>query len=141
MGKLCIRRKPRRRARPVEWAGKAAVLGVLERHGDGSSRVRTRIIGGTKRKELFGAMKEEIQPGTNIYTDALPSYASLNHVFVHQFIDHTETYARGAVHTNGIENFWSLVKRCIRGTLTSRSSPSTCSATSMNKRSASTRAR
>jgi transposase-like protein len=99
-----------------KWAGKQAVLGVLERHGEGTSRVRTRLIGTTKRKELFGAMKEEIIPGTNIYTDALPSYASLNHVFVHQFIDHTESYAAGAVHTNGLENFWSLVKRCIRGT-------------------------
>jgi transposase-like protein len=99
-----------------KWAGKAAVLGVLERHGNGTSRVRTRMIGTTKRSELVAHMKDQIQPGSNIYTDALPSYASLNHMFYHQFIDHTEAYANGIVHTNGLENFWSLVKRCIRGT-------------------------
>ena len=49
-------------------------------------------------------------------TDALPSYASLNHIYTHEFIDHLESYARGKVHTNGLENFWALVKRCIKGT-------------------------
>jgi transposase-like protein len=100
------------------WAGKTAVMGLLERHGPDRSHsiVRTRIIKGTKRKELFGIMKEEIAPKTDVFTDALPSYASLNHVFNHQFIDHSERYAEGRVHTNGLENFWSLVKRSIKGT-------------------------
>jgi transposase-like protein len=100
------------------WAGKTAVMGLLERHGPDRSHsiVRTRMIKGTKRKELFGIMKEEIAPKTEVFTDALPSYASLNHVFNHQFIDHSESYARGKVHTNGLENFWSLVKRAINGT-------------------------
>jgi transposase-like protein len=101
------------------WAGKVAVMGLLERHGENGSTVRTRIISGTKRKELFGAMKEHIEPRSQVFTDALPSYASMNHVFVHKFIDHMEAYARGNVHTNGLENFWSLLKRSINGTYVS----------------------
>jgi transposase-like protein len=92
-------------------------MGLLERHGpDGHSRVRTRVIKTTKRRELLGVIKDHVAPGSELMTDALPSYASLNHLYVHEFIDHLEAYARGKVHTNGLENFWALVKRCIKGT-------------------------
>jgi transposase-like protein len=98
--------------------GKVAVMGLLERHGPDRSHsvVRTRVISGTKRKELFGIMKQEIEPKTDVYTDALPSYASINYMFNHQFIDHSEKYVEGRVHTNGLENFWSLLKRALKGT-------------------------
>jgi transposase-like protein len=87
------------------WAGKVAVMGLLERHGnDGNSVVRTRIIHGTKRSELFGIIKNEVALGSRVITDALPSYASMNHLYVHEFVDHMETYVNGNVHTNGIEN-------------------------------------
>lgn len=102
------------------WAGKVAVMGLLERHGkDGHSRVHTEVIKGTKRRELLGHIKDHVQLGSNLMTDALPSYASLTHLYVHQFIDHMEAYAKGNVHTNGLENFWSLVKRAIKGTYVS----------------------
>jgi transposase-like protein len=91
----------------------------LERHGDNGSTIRMRIVGGTKRRELFGIMKEEVEARSQVFTDALPSYASMNHVFVHKFIDHAESYAKGNVHTNGLENFWSLLKRSIKGTYVS----------------------
>jgi transposase-like protein len=97
------------------WAGKVAVMGLLERHTEGS-RVRTKIVQGTKRSELFGIIKQNVEEQSHLYTDALPSYASMNHKYHHQFIDHSESYARGAVHTNGLENFWSLLKRAICGT-------------------------
>lgn len=61
-------------------------------------------------------IRQNVESGTNVYTDALKSYAGLNPEFVHQFIDHADCYAKGAVHTNGLENFWSLFKRCIKGT-------------------------
>jgi hypothetical protein len=64
-------------------------------------------------------MKEHIEFGANIYTDALPTYNSLSHMWIHKFIDHAESYARGNVHTNGLENFWSLLKRALRGTYVS----------------------
>jgi hypothetical protein len=98
------------------WAGKTAVFGLLERKTDGTSRVRMRIIKGTKRRELLGHIKDHVELGSNLMTDALPSYASLNHLYIHQYIDHMERYADGAVYTNGIENFWALLKRAIRGT-------------------------
>jgi transposase-like protein len=99
------------------WAGKVAVMGLLDRHGnDGTSQVRTRIVQGTKRKELYGVICENVADQSNIYTDALPSYASMNSRFVHEFIDHSEAYVRERVHTNGLENFWSLLKRAVKGT-------------------------
>lgn len=112
---------PSRRTRALgrgRWAGKVAVMGLLERHGDGS-QVRTQIIQGTKRRELFGIIKANVEEQSNIYTDALPSYASMNHKFVHQFIDHSEAYVRENIHTNGLENFWSLLKRALKGTYVS----------------------
>lgn len=98
------------------WAGKVAVMGLLERNTEGASTVRTKIVKGTKRSELFGIIKENVEEKSHLYTDALPSYASMNHKFRHEFIDHSEAYVRGAVHTNGLENFWSLLKRAIKGT-------------------------
>ena len=106
----------RQRARAAgRWAGKVAVMGLLERHGEGST-VRTKVIQGTKRKELFGIIKENVEEQSHLYTDALPSYASMNHKYQHEFIDHSEAYVRGQVHTNGLENFWNLLKRAIKGT-------------------------
>lgn len=98
-------------------AGKTAVMGLLERHSEkGKSRVRTAVLPNTRRKTLQPIVREHVAPGSHVYTDALKSYAELEPEFVHQFIDHAETYVDGVVHTNGLENFWSLFKRCIKGT-------------------------
>jgi transposase-like protein len=102
--------------RAGRWAGKVAVMGLLERNTDGQSTVRTKVIKGTKRAELFGVIEENVEPQSALYTDALPSYASMNYMYNHEFIDHSEAYVRGAVHTNGLENFWNLLKRAIKGT-------------------------
>lgn len=98
------------------WTGKVAVMGLLERHPDRGSVIRTQIIPGTKWGTLTGVMRANITEGSEVFTDALPSYASLNHLFIHRFIDHQEAYVMGRVHTNGLENFWSLLKRTIHGT-------------------------
>lgn len=100
------------------WFGKAAVMGLLQRHADGS-KVRLRVIGGTKRKDLIGTMRENIVRGSQVYSDALPTYSHMSADFQHKFVDHAECYAQGAVHTNGLENFWSLLKRGINGTYVS----------------------
>src|SRR5215213_2329289 len=50
-----------------------------------------------------------------VYSDALRSYNDLNYDYMHNVINHAEEYVRGNVHTNGIENFWSLLKRSIKG--------------------------
>jgi transposase-like protein len=98
-------------------SGKAAVIGLLERHGPGkASRVRAGVIGTVRRRVLHGAIHATVAPGATIYTDDLDSYKKLDSRFVHKVIDHAECYAKGAIHTNGLENFWSLLKRGIKGT-------------------------
>ena len=64
-------------------------------------------------------VREHVEPGSTVYTDALPSYESLQDAFTHQAIDHAEAYVRGNVHTNGLENYWSLLKRTLKGTYVS----------------------
>ncbi len=97
--------------------GKTAVMGLLERHGpDGHSAVRAKVIKNTRRKTLSPEVRQNVELGSEVFTDALRSYSDLADAYQHQVIDHAEEYVRGQVHTNGIENFWSLLKRAIRGT-------------------------
>jgi transposase-like protein len=94
---------------------KTPVLGFLQRDGE----VRTRVISSTKRKTLFPEIEKHIEEGSAVYTDALHSYEGLARKYGHQVIDHAIAYVNGRVHTNGLENFWSLLKRTIRGTYVS----------------------
>jgi transposase-like protein len=111
---------PHKRAAKITGTGgmgKAAVIGLLERTtADKKSRVRVKPIATTKKKLLQAEVRANVEPGTNLYSDALASYEGLASDYVHQVIDHAESYVRGKVHTNGLENFWSLLKRAIRGT-------------------------
>lgn len=100
--------------------GKAAVMGLLERHGpDGHSRVKAKVVKNVKRRTLAPEVRLHVTPGAEVFTDALKSYDDLDTDFAHQVIDHAEKYVEGQVHTNGLENFWSLLKRCIKGTYVS----------------------
>lgn len=92
--------------------GKVAVMGLLERHGE----VRTMVVANTKRKSLHGEVSKHVEPGSVVYSDALRSYNRLADDYIHSVINHAEEYVRGNVHTNGIENFWSLLKRTLGGT-------------------------
>lgn len=92
--------------------GKVAVMGLLERHGE----VRTMVVRDNKRKSLRPEINVHVEAGSMVYTDALRSYNDLNYDFIHNVINHAEKYVDGNVHTNGIENFWSLLKRTIGGT-------------------------
>lgn len=96
-------------------SGKTIVMGLLERHGE----VRAKVINDTKRETLHAEVKENVETGSNLYTDGLRSYQGMEDEFFHEFVDHAEEYVRGNVHTNGIENFWSLLKRTIKGTYVS----------------------
>lgn len=95
--------------------GKVAVMGLLERHGE----VRTMVVANTKRKSLHGEVSAHVEAGSTVYSDALRSYNRLNEDYMHRVINHAERYVDGIVHTNGIENFWSLLKRTIGGTYVS----------------------
>jgi hypothetical protein len=112
-----------KRAEKIHGTGvldKSAVLGLLERHGpDGHSRVRAGTVPDRKRKTLVPIVEQNVEPGSEVMSDAHHAYKSLSEAYVHEFIDHAETYVRGKVHTNGIENFWSLLKRALGGTYVS----------------------
>jgi transposase-like protein len=96
-------------------SGKVAVMGLLERHG----KVKTKIVPDTKSRTLQVEVRENVQPGSEVHTDALRSYWGLDSEYVHNVVDHAERYVDGHVHTNGLENFWSLLKRGIGGTYVS----------------------
>ncbi len=100
-------------------AGKIAVMGLLERHGDGQSRIRTRVLTGRKKGNLQPVVREHVEAGSTIHTDAHFSYQGLQGDFTHCVVDHAEKYVDGQIHTNGCENFWSLLKRAIKGTYVS----------------------
>lgn len=98
------------------WAGKVPVLGMLERCKFGVSRVRTMPVGNVRKHQLQAQVREHVAQGSDVYTDALHSYRGLDRDFDHRVVDHAECYAKGAVHTNGLESYWSLLKRALRGT-------------------------
>jgi len=101
--------------------GKVAVMGLLERHSkDGHSRVRLQGLDGRQKRVLQDNVRRMVEVGATINTDELPSYQGLDKSgFVHNVINHAEQYVDGQVHTNGMENFWSLLKRTLKGTYVS----------------------
>lgn len=98
-----------------QTTGKVAVMGLLERHG----QVRAMVVPNTKRESLHGAVTAHVKGGSTVYSDALRSYNQLDENYAHKVINHAEKYVEGQIHTNGIENFWSLLKRSISGTYVS----------------------
>jgi transposase-like protein len=94
---------------------KVPVLGILKRHG----KVRTSVIPDVTRETLHKKVRENVAGGAQVFTDAWTAYTGLNPEYVHNVIDHAKAYAVENVHTNGLENFWSLLKRGIRGTYVS----------------------
>src|SRR5229473_8212940 len=98
------------------FIGKVAVMGLLERHG---GEVRTMIVPGTTRAILEPKVREHVEAGSNVYSDAHSAYDNLDDAYVRGVINHAERYVDGQIHTNGIENFWSLLKRMIKGTYVS----------------------
>jgi transposase-like protein len=96
---------------------KIAVQGILERtKGSKASRVVLKVVKTTRRPELCGNVREYVLEGSTVNTDALMSYDDLSRDYERKIIDHLECYAKGNVHTNGLENFWSLFKRSLKGT-------------------------
>ncbi|MGA3261143.1 MAG: IS1595 family transposase [Bryobacteraceae bacterium] len=113
---------PYERARKITGTGgkdKVAVMGILERGGKNvGGKVRTKVVDNTKKKTLQSEVREHVLAGSALFTDALKSYEGLDE-FQHEVVDHAVEYVRGEVHTNGLENFWSLLKRGLNGTYVS----------------------
>ena len=84
---------------------------------------------------------KHVEAGSALYSDALHSYEGLEGDYAHQVIDHAVAYVDGQVHTNGLENFWSLLKRSISGTYVERRAVSSVPLSWTSKPTATTTAR
>ena len=105
------------RARRITGRGKSiedktAVMGVLERGG----QVRTQVIPNRAKETLQSIVRGNVETGTAVFTDELHGYWGLEDQYEHQIIDHAVKYVDGQIHTNGMENYWSLLKRGLKGT-------------------------
>lgn len=101
-------------------AGKTAVFGLLERKQHRASKVRTHVIPDAWKERVGQLIREGVEVGSSVYSDEHGAFHHLNtEGFHHDFVRHAECYVDGVVHTNGLENFWSLLKREIKGTYVS----------------------
>ena len=103
------------RARKITGTGgkdKTAVIGVRKRGGD----LKATVIPDRKRQTLHKMVREQVEKGASVYTDALDSYTGLADDFEHEVVDHAARYVIGRVHINSVENFWTLLKRGLKGT-------------------------
>ncbi len=94
---------------------KAVVVGMLERKGE----VRTAVLTKASSRLLEASIKENVVPGSALFSDEWRGYQQVGKEYAHKVINHAETYVKGNVHTNNIENYWSLLKRGIKGTYVS----------------------
>lgn len=99
----------------TQYLGKIPVMGMLDRE---ARQVRATVIPNTKRETLQTEILNQVEHGAKLYTDQAVPYQWMNDKdkYVHEVVNHLEGYVRGQVHTNGMENFWSLLKRGLNGT-------------------------
>ena len=108
-------RQRRRRITGTGGKDKTVVFGILERGGT----VWTKVVQNRRKKTLQPEIKKHVEAGTALYSDDLLSYDGLAKRYAHEVIDHAVKYVDGRVHTNGMENYWSLLKRGLSGTYVS----------------------
>src|SRR5208283_3318773 len=94
-------------------SGKTVVMGMLDRE---LRQVRAQVVPNVRRDTLQNEVLRQVRHGSKVFTDEHVGYDHLHYRFVHDVVNHSERYVDGQVHTNGIENFWSLLKRTLRGT-------------------------
>lgn len=97
----------------VKHENKAVVMGILDRE---SRQVRAKVVPNVKRETLQNEILNNVKYGSSVYTDQAVAYDHLHRKYIHDTVNHAETYVNGQVHTNGLENFWSLMKRNLAGT-------------------------
>lgn len=97
----------------TRYGGKAAVMGMFDRN---SREVRAKVVPNTRRETLQREILNGINFGSRIYSDQAVAYDSLKANYIHETVNHADEYVRGQVHTNCLENFWSLTKRNLAGT-------------------------
>src|SRR5207247_1673816 len=90
-----------------KYQAKTAVMGMLERGG----KVKATVLQHARGSKMQEIVRENVVPGTWLMTDEFQGYKGLSKDYTHLVINHLDAYVHGNVHTNGIENFWSLLKR------------------------------
>lgn len=93
--------------------GKAIVQGFFDRD---ERKVRATVVPNMKRETLQNEVLNNVKYGSKVYSDNAVPYDGLKEKYIHEFVNHAEEYVRGQVHTNSLENFWSLLKRNLKGT-------------------------
>jgi transposase-like protein len=93
--------------------GKTAVQGILDRD---ERKIRATVVPNVKRETLQNAILNQVEFGAKLYSDDAVAYSELAKLYAHDMVNHAEAYVKGRVHTNGLENFWSLLKRGLHGT-------------------------
>ena len=111
--------KKKEKIKGTGTSGKTIVLGAIQRAGKGESQVRAKVIKNTDRKTMKTEIESFVEKGSTLYTDAHNGYDDLNSEYVRLVIDHAQKYVDGKITTNGIENFWALLKRALKGTYVS----------------------
>jgi transposase-like protein len=94
------------------FVGKVAVMGLLDRN---TSTIKVKVIAGRRKQIIHDAVREDVAAGSELMTDDLGSYRGLDE-YIHKVVDHAVKYVEGNIHTNGLENFWCLLKRSLKGT-------------------------
>ena len=97
----------------IKHDNKAVVMGILDRE---SRQVRAKVIPNVKRETLQNEILQNVKFGSKVYTDQAVGYDNLKYRYIHDTVNHVSEYVKGRVHTNGLENFWSLMKRNLAGT-------------------------
>jgi len=92
---------------------KTIVQGIYDRE---LRKVRATVVPNVRRDTLQNMLLKNIKLGSTVYTDTAVGYDKVAYHFVHDVVNHTKEYVRGRVHTNSMENFWSLLKRGLKGT-------------------------
>lgn len=123
IGGLAKNMHKKKRARVIKGSGivgKIPVMGLMQRGNDEThSTVQTNVIPDLSTKILQGEIHAKVEHGSTLYTDKWQGYRGLENFYDHGVIDHGEAWVRGLIHTNGLESFWSLLKRTIKGTYVS----------------------
>jgi len=114
-GKARNMHKGKRKRRGTGGCAMTPVQGLLQRHGKGS-KVIAKVMKSRRKADATKNVFEYVLKGSEVFTDQLPSYNPLKADYLHAVVDHAERYVDGKVHTNGLENFWCLLKRTIKGT-------------------------
>jgi transposase-like protein len=108
------KRFERAKSAGTNW-NKTIVLGLLKRDGD----VRAAVAPSRTKHHIEPFLQTNVEAGSKLYTDELPVYGHVAPEIQREFVNHLESYVQGRVHTNGMENFWSLLKRGLKGTYVS----------------------